>query len=141
MTKKSKPARRSLIPCRGTLLVWGEDRAPELHLPDERTAAMLFARMASDNPHRRASAVPLIFGAGFTEIVPADREDTLRGLGENYKGCRQAEVRRICAALVLGIPFQELNARGPGGDGGERVLSKQPPVKPAPGGIAVGVLS
>lgn len=132
--------RRPLIPITGTYLVWGPDREPELHLIDQPTREFLLHRTTSRNPHVRAAAAASVFGKGITEIVLAWDGEVLRGLGEHYEGPQQDRVRRICAALVLGITFEELDRhRGRGGDGGARDRLQPAPVLPQPGGIAVAI--
>lgn len=125
------------LPPVGTYVVWGPEKAPEVHLISVELRAILLNRRASSNPHRVRDAVRYVFGAGFTELAAAWDEALLRAIIADAK--EQATVRAICATIVIGLPFEEFYKRRGDGGGGQRVLAEPKPVKPQPGGIAVAL--
>jgi hypothetical protein len=125
-----------------TYVVFGTEREPALKLLTPSQDRLFYTRTMVVEDSRKAVAVT--FGAGFEWAVPAWTEALpgLRPIAEKYEGPHEMRLRAMCAALILGMPLEQLpGTRKPQlravedhkEDDGYRVPLVPPaPVKPAP---------
>jgi len=109
----------------GTFVVFGAERAPEVHSTDTRTQRMLNEREAVSD---RLKAVEYTFGTGMQYALPAHSLPCMEFIALNYVGPFQRELRGLCAAISLGEPF---NPEPGGGLGIKDPNPKPPPRGPA----------
>lgn len=132
MPNKSLP-----LPAPGTYVVWGPEKAPEVHLLDPDLRATLLDRQASGHAPRAADAVRYVFGGGFSRSAAAWNGELMEAIAKDE--AELPAVRAICACIAIGMPFEEFYQRRGNGGGGEKVRQPRRPVKPQPGGIALPV--
>lgn len=133
---------------KGTYIVFGERRRPAVITLSEAAFKLFYDRtMLTD---RLEVAVEATFGRGFQTALPAwgaSIDDQTRAIGptlvdlaQSFRGPHQDEVRALCAALALKMPFQELAqridsriTRKPGSPPTQGAsLQSVPPLKPSP---------
>jgi hypothetical protein len=121
----------------GSFLIFGADRAPEVHLLGETRMAWFSDRcdMASKNardPEQARRAIYAeVFGAGAEYAIPCWNAEAMTLIGTQYTGPHQQRVRFLAAAIALGKPYggPEPGEKSDGPSGGTR---ERVPVKPKP---------
>ena len=93
---------------KGTFVVFGPEHEPVVITLSEPAFKLHYDREMIVSS---AKAVGATFGEGFETAVPAWVEASLEPLALGYEGAHQLRIRAICAALVLGMPLEELFRR------------------------------
>lgn len=112
---------------KGTFLVFGEAREPRVVTLSEYQFKLFYDCMMFAGMEKSAGGS---FGIGFSVAIPAWVEGSLE-LMEGYTGPHQRAVLAICAAIRLGITFEDLQ------HGRTGPATKQTAGKPRPGGTQV----
>lgn len=124
---------------KGTYIAFGETVEPRVILLTQHKDRELLEGLAlcEKYPKQKPYLLGQIFGPGIDTIIPAWIEDLMTSIGKGYEGVHWQRVRQLAAAIVLDIPFEELDKRpGKGQPGaGDRVPPQ--PVTPKPRGAAV----
>lgn len=122
----------------GTYIAFGPETAPRVVYLDER-ARSLFADgliLIEKYPRQRDYLYAQTFGPGIDTAFAAWDRTFMELIAKTFDGPHWQRVRQLAAAIVLGVPFEELDKKS-GKDGGLPVRQPRQPVKPKPGGIAL----
>ena len=125
---------------KGTFVIFGVEQAPEVRALTAGQFDVYMQAMSLSWKWKNGAAdgVASVFGLGFDHAIPAWVKAPLELMATQYEGAYRDNVRAVCAAIALGMPFQTLREgaaararRKPEGDGNARLVPPQP-VMPSP---------
>lgn len=90
---------------RGMFIVFGDDAEPIVRVLTEGEISLFYDRTSVAN---MTAAVAATFGKAYRTALPAWSNECLRDIAARYTGAHELQLRALCAAILLGMPFQEL---------------------------------